>query len=144
MSKICDRKYEANSLYSLKQIDGVACCPSCEQPAACHGKPVMDRVAWWALVGGTGTSSKAIAKHMTGYISDDAFGFMPPSDSADRGRCIKLLELVPEWLPRLSEMCKYDTQKPQGIVISSSGISADTNTWFKQIPLIVQEGKFSA
>ena len=44
----------------------------------------------------------------------------------DLRRCIRLLELIPEWLPRLQEMVKYDAPetKPQGIVIGGSGISA--------------------
>lgn len=143
MSKICDRNYSANSLYTMKMIDGVACCPSCNQPAICHHKSVEQRALFWALAGSTGTSSKAIAKHMTGYSSEGAFGFMPPSDRDDRSRCIRLLELIPEWLPRLKEMVKYDApeSKPQGIVIGGSGISAYDNSWSKQIPLILQEGK---
>lgn len=143
MSKICDRNYEGNAMYSVKQIDGVACCPSCHQPAICHGKSVSERALWWALAGQTGVSSKAIAKHMTGYSAEGAFGFMPPSDSSDRGRCQRLLELIPEWIARLPEMVKYDAPegKPRGIVIGASGITADTNTWSKQIPLILMEVK---
>lgn len=143
MSKICDRNYEGNSLLSTKVIDGITCCPSCNQPAACHGKSVTERALFWVLAMHTGTSSSAIAKHMTGYADAAFMGFRPPYDAGDRGRCISLLELVPEWLPRLNEMVKYDgpDKKGSGIVISSSGISADTNTWSKQIPLILQEGK---
>lgn len=143
MSKICDRNYADNGMYTVKQIDGVGCCPSCEQPVQCHGKPVEVRALFWALAGESGISSKAIAKHMTGFSAEGAFGFMPPSDSDDRRRCIRLLELIPEWLPRLNEMVKYDSpeKKPNGIVINSSGISAYDNSWSKQIPLILQEGK---
>ncbi len=87
----------------------------------------------------TGSSSKAIAQHMATGMSSG----MPPSDRDDRSRCIKLLELVPEWLLRLAELHKYDAPdlKPQGIVIGGSGISAYDNSWQKQIPLIIQEGK---
>lgn len=145
MSKICDRNYQANQAYTVKMIDGVGCCPLCEQPAICHGKPVEVRALHWALAGETGTSSKAIAKHMTGFSAEGAFGFMPPSDASDRRRCIRLLELIPEWLPRLDEMKKYDAPdtKPTGIVIGGSGISAYDNSWSKQIPLIVSEGNFA-
>jgi hypothetical protein len=146
MSKICDRNYTGASMYSVKQIDGVGCCPSCNQPAICHGKTVTERALFWALAGSTGTSSKAIAKHFTGFSSEQPFGFMPPSDRDDRSRCIKLLELIPEWLPRLNEMKKYDApeDKPQGIVINNSGIGAYDNSWAKQIPLIAKEGNFYA
>lgn len=139
MSKICDRNYSGNSLYTAKLIDGLACCPSCNQPAICHGKMVEYRAMFWALHGSTGSSSKSIAQHMATALSDGR----PPSDADDRSRCIRLLELVPEWIARLPEMVKYDKPgvKQDGFVINSSGISADTNTWSKQIPLMVQEGK---
>lgn len=145
MSKICDRNYQGNAMYSVKQIDGVGCCPSCNQPAICHGKSVEQRALFWALAGAAGTSSKAIAKHFTGFAAEQPNGFMPPSDADDRSRCIRLLELIPEWLPRLDEMKKYDAPetKPQGIVINNSGISAYDNSWSKQIPLIVREGNFA-
>lgn len=139
MSKICDRNYAGNGMYSVKKIKGIGCCPSCEQPADCHGKPIEYRALFWALHGSTGSSSLSIAQHMATGLSSG----MPPSDADDRSRCIRLLELIPEWLPRLKEMVKYDApkEKPAGLVINSSGISADTNTWSKQIPLIIQEGR---
>lgn len=139
MSKICDRNYSEGSMYTVKQIDGVGCCPSCEQPAACHGKSPQYRALFWALHYSTGMSSKSIAQHMATGVSDGR----PPSDADDRSRCIRLLELVPEYIPRLKEMLKYDApdKKPEGFVISNSGISAYDNSWSKQIPLILQEGK---
>lgn len=141
MSKICDRNYTGGSMLSVKMINGIGCCPSCNQPAECHQKPVEYRALFWALHMNTGSSSKSIAQHMATGISQG----MPPSDRDDRSRCIKLLELVPEWLPRLDELKKYDTpdKKPDGFVINSSGISAYDNSWSKQIPLIVSEGNFA-
>ena len=142
MSKICDRSYADNLMLSATMIDGVACCPSCQQPTICHNLSVEARALFWALAMSTGTSSKAIAKHMTGFSAEEAFGFRPPSDRDDRSRCIRLLHLIPEWIPRLKEMVKYDApdEQPTGLIINSSGISADTNKWAKQIPLIMQEG----
>ena len=138
MSKICNRNYGDNLMLSVKMKDGVGYCPSCNQPAKCHNKPVEERALFWALSSDTGVSSESIARHMTG----GGGRISPPSDSSDRGRCIRLLELIPEWIPRLKEMLKYDNEeKPQGFIINSSGISADTNTWAKQIPLILMEGK---
>lgn len=144
MGKICDRNYSGASMYSVKQIDGIGCCPSCNQPTACHGQSVEYRALFWALNYHTGTSSTALARHMSGHPQGSWSS--PPSDSSDRGRCIKLLELIPEWLPRLDEMKKYDAEdkKPQGIVINGSGISAYDNSWSKQIPLIAKEGNFYA
>jgi hypothetical protein len=141
MSKICDRNYTGNAAFTVEVINGVNCCPLCKKPAICHGKPVEQRALFWALSGDTGISSEAIAKHMTGYAP---VRMSPPSDSSDRGRCIRLLELIPEWLPRLKEMVQYDTtQKQDGFIVNSSGISAYDNSWSKQIPLIVSEGNFA-
>lgn len=142
MSKICDRNYKGASMYSVKMVNGIGCCPSCEQPTECHGKSVEYRALFWALHGSTGSSSKSIAQHMATGIGEG----MPPSDADDRRRCIQLLELVPEWLPRLNEMKKYDApdDQPQGITIGGSGISVYENSWSKQIPLIAKEGNFYA
>lgn len=143
MSKICNRSYQDNALLTVKMIKDVACCPSCEKPAICHGKPVEQRALFWALSGDTSISSKSIMAHMTNNQKNDSFGMMPPSDADDRGRCIRLLELIPEWIPRLDEMKQYDAEgkKPDGVVINGSGISAYDNSWSKQINLILQEGK---
>jgi hypothetical protein len=140
VSKICDRNYKANQAYTVKMINGIGCCPLCEKPTLAHGKSIEYRTLLWLLSDDTGMSSKSIARHMA--LGHDMGYSSPPSDSGDRGRCIRLLELIPEWLPRLDEMRQYDAvdKKTQGFVISSSGITADQNTWAKQIPLIVKEG----
>lgn len=139
---ICTRKYSENSLLATKEINGVACCTNCEKPVEAHNQMIERRYLIWSLAGDTGISSETLAAHMLGVKKGGHFGMQPPSDSADRGRCIRLLELIPEWLPRLKEMVQYDNGKPSGITISSSGINTDTNTWSKQIPLILMEGKF--
>lgn len=140
MSKICDRGYEGGSLLSVKKINGVLCCPSCEKPAICHGKPIYQRALFWALSGDTGVSSETLARHMLGYRIEGKFE-SPPSDADDRGRCIRLLELVPEWIPRLPELIKPISPSSEGITINSSGINAQRNSWAEQIPLILKEGK---
>jgi hypothetical protein len=127
-------------MYSVKIIDNIGCCPVCEHPTQCHGASVDYRALYWVLTGDTGISSKAISKHMLNIAIEGMFGFMPPSDSSDRRRCIKLLELIPEWIDRLPEMVRYDDKPDTGIVINSSGISAYSNSWAKQIPLIIKEG----
>jgi hypothetical protein len=137
--KICERNYSTGSLLATKLARGVETCPQCEKPAICHGKTVKERVMFWALIGNTGTSSKTIAMHMVGTGYKDWFSW-PPMDSGDRARCIKLLELVPEWITRLPEMVQYDGKSDPGIVINSSGINLDTNTWSRQIPMIIKEG----
>lgn len=140
MSKICDRNYKGNAAYTVKQIDGIGCCPLCEQPTACHGQSIEYRALFWALNYHTGVSSTTLARHMSGHPQGSWSS--PPSDADDRSRCIRVLNLVPEWIPRLQEMVKYDSEKKNdGFIINSSGIGADHNTWAKQIPLIMQEGK---
>ena len=76
MSKICDRNYSEGSMYTVKQIDGVGCCPSCEQPTQCHGKPVEVRALFWSLAGETGISSKA-KQAITSLIKELVAGAKP-------------------------------------------------------------------
>lgn len=57
-------------------------------------------VAVWALTGRTGMSSKAIAAHLLGLECDGSY----PHDGGDFGRCEKLLEAVPSFRERLTEM----------------------------------------
>lgn len=138
MSKLCTRDYGGNSLLSAKMINGLPHCPLCEKPVLCHGRDIATRALFWALAGETGISSEAIEKHMLGFVDDR---MSPPSDASDRGRCIRLLELIPEWIPRLPEMVQYDVQREEGIVINASGLHTQTNGWEKQIPLILREGR---
>ena len=66
-------------------------------------KTVEQRIIPWFLSGDTGLSSKTICAHMMGIpYEGDA-----PSDTSDLGRCIRLLELVPEWKPRIKEMAQH-------------------------------------
>ncbi len=61
------------------------------------------RLVAWLSSGDTGVSSHAIAAHMSG---DDKprLGWGYPSDPDDLGRCLRLLELFPEWKSRVGEM----------------------------------------
>lgn len=62
------------------------------------------RALKWALGGDTGASSEAICAHMTGS-KPEAWSY--PSDPADLGRCLRLLDGFPEWKSRISEMATY-------------------------------------
>lgn len=140
MSKLCDRTYGDGSMYSKVMVDGISKCPNCANPTKCHGQTIDSRALFWSMMNDRGVSSEAIARHMTGLPT---LRMMPPSDADDRGRCIRLLELIPEWINRLPEMVQYDQRQPQeGIVINSAGVSAYSNSWQKQIPIILREGKF--
>lgn len=59
-----------------------------------------ERMAEWLNGSDTGMSSKAIFHYMTLGVKNGA----APSDSADLGRCVRLLDRFPEWQPRMPEM----------------------------------------
>jgi hypothetical protein len=65
--------------------------------------PIDKRVITWMFSGDTGMSSKAICAHMLGLKYDKSH----PSDPSDLGRCLRLLELIPEWKPRIQEMAQH-------------------------------------
>lgn len=68
---------------------------------------IYQRAAVWALSGDTGASSSAIARHMLGVRGISCHS---PRDSADLGRCLRLLDAVPEWRERMPEMAKYSPE----------------------------------
>lgn len=100
------------------------------------GDTVERRALKWALSNDTGTSSETLAAFMLGV--EKGGWSSPPSDSADRGRCIRLLKLIPEWLPRLPELA---TAGP-GDAKTVNGSTEHNSKWSAQIPLILQEGGF--
>jgi hypothetical protein len=64
------------------------------------------RVLTWALTGETGASSKCLAAHLTGNECDGNY----PHDGGDFGKCIGLLNAVPELrplLPKMAEVNRY-------------------------------------
>lgn len=61
------------------------------------------RALRWALGKNVGASSKSIARHMMG-MDQGSLGASYPLDGGDLGRCIALLDAVPEWRSRLPEM----------------------------------------
>ena len=62
----------------------------------------LKRVSQWIVGEDTGLSAIAIWSSMMGVQPED--GFSTPSDPTDLGRSLRLLELVPEWKARISEM----------------------------------------
>lgn len=60
------------------------------------------RAAKWAATSNTGTSSLALMGVMLGEKPKTSFCY--PHDGGDLGRCIGLLNAVPEWRSRLDEM----------------------------------------
>lgn len=62
---------------------------------------IEERANRWRESGDTGASSKTIWGVMMGLPYRHA---SHPLDGDDLGRCIRLLERIPEWKPRLPEM----------------------------------------
>lgn len=101
---------------------------------------IRKRALEWALSDDTGTSSETMCCYFTGSPMRRWSG--APSDAADRGRCIRLLKLIPEWVERLDELKSLDVG-----TVSINGAdpiprSQDTHSWTHQIPLIIEEGGF--
>lgn len=66
---------------------------------------IETRALHWLMSGDTGASSKSICAHMQGIQKSDYASY--PRDPADLGRCLRLLEIMPEWKPRIQEMAVY-------------------------------------
>lgn len=64
---------------------------------------IASRANAWIVGDDTGASSTAIWAHMMG-AGAPRFGWSYPLDPDDLGRCLRLLELIPEWKPRMPEM----------------------------------------
>jgi len=62
---------------------------------------VEKRAAEWIVSGDTGVSSEAIWAVMMGVNAEWA---SVPWDSEDFGRCLRLIEKIPEWKKRLPEV----------------------------------------
>lgn len=61
---------------------------------------VYERAYRWRDAGDTGLSSMAIWMTMMGLPSERDH----PYDPSDLGRCLRLLERIPEWKPRVKEL----------------------------------------
>lgn len=66
-------------------------------------KSLERRVISWLLSDDTGASSTSICAHMLGEPCE---GYAP-SDCSDLGRCLRLLDVVPDWGLRVHEMAAY-------------------------------------
>jgi len=70
-----------------------------------------ERINFWHRSLDKGASSismwKVLSKVFSGESSEEIY---IPYDSADFGRCVRLLDLIPEWKPRLSEVAEISSQ----------------------------------
>jgi len=65
------------------------------------------RALRWAVSEDVGSSSKALAAVMSGNPPKKGH-VSYPLDGGDLGRCLRLLEMVPEWRARIKEMGAYN------------------------------------
>lgn len=94
------------------------------------------KIVDWATGDDTGVSSEALCRFMLG-LKLGHWSNSAPSDAADRGRCIRLLNLIPEWWDRLDEMSKIPSREVN--IWSKKGLEVRNEGWKEQIPLIKQE-----
>jgi len=100
-----------------------------------QGQDSMEALLKWASSEDTGASSISLFKHMLGFEDNRNAS---PMDAGDRGRCIRLLNLMPEWWDRLDEMAEKPST--QSIVFNGGGLDVEEHGWKEQIPLIRKEG----
>lgn len=101
---------------------------------------INHRAFKWLLGSDTGISSETLCAHMLGIEKTGPFGRQAPSDAADRARCIRLLKLIPEWVPRLDELKALDTGKISVNGAPAIPLSQHYQSWTQQLPYIRQEG----
>lgn len=99
--KVSQKKFEKACIAALE----AAGCPlgyDTSMPGA--DASIEQRAAAWLCDGRVGTSSRAIHDHMLGLEAKR--GYSHPHDPDDLNRCLLLLELIPEWKPRMPEMAQ--------------------------------------
>lgn len=86
-----------------KALEAAGCALGYDTSMPGGDTAVEQRAAAWMRDGEVGMSSRAIHDHMLGLTPKNGY-FDYPLDPDDLNRCIKLLELIPEWKPRMGEM----------------------------------------
>lgn len=92
----------------VQALQAAGCPPGYDTTMPSQDQPVMIRANAWIVDGDVGASSRAIWSHMMGTPCHE----MPaPRDLDDLNRCLLLLDLIPEWSPRMLEMARYPEWK---------------------------------
>lgn len=97
---ITDAEYESACMKALE----AAGCPLGYDKGLDKSASVEVRAQRWVIDGDVGKSSRAIWAHMTGASMART---APPVDPDDINRCLLLLDLIPEWAPRMGEMAAH-------------------------------------
>jgi hypothetical protein len=108
MAARCPMCGETKKIGIAKQDNGKL-LENCPPPLPGTIPDVAERLVAWLSSGDTGISSKALAAHMSGREDADTrgWGWRHPSDPDDLGRCLRLIELFPEWKARIGEMAMH-------------------------------------
>ena len=99
--KVSQKKFEQVCVKALEE----AGCPlgyDTSMPGA--DASIEQRAVAWIRDGEVGMSSRAIHDHMLGLEARE--GYSHPHDLDDLNRCMLLLDLIPEWVPRMPEMAQ--------------------------------------
>jgi hypothetical protein len=97
--KVSQKGFEAAC---VKALDAAGCSLGYDTGLPGSESSIADRAQAWLLNGRVGMSAKAIYCHMTGNTDKDRWNH--PHDPDDLNRCLILLDLIPEWRPRMLEM----------------------------------------
>lgn len=100
--KVTQKKFEAAC---VKALEGAGCPIGYDTTMPGAEKTVSERAQAWLLNGRVGMSARAIYCHMT--ESQDKERWNHPHDPDDLNRCLLLLDLIPEWRPRMGEMAAH-------------------------------------
>lgn len=102
--RVSQKKFEKACVEALEK----AGCPlgyDTTMPGA--SASIEDRAKRWIVDGRVGMSSRAIWSSMMGETAKD---MSYPRDPADLNRCLLLLDLIPEWKPRIPDMAQHSPQ----------------------------------
>ncbi|HCF3913442.1 TPA: hypothetical protein NID53_001048 [Pseudomonas aeruginosa] len=111
----------------VKALDIAGCPLGYDTSMPGTGSTIEERAARWLRDGQVGASSRAIHDHMLGLPMERHHAAYP-HDPDDLNRCLLLLNLIPEWAPRIREMAQH-----------SQEWAALVSSWGKLTNLFLQE-----
>ncbi len=105
-----------------------------EERGIAKGREELLKVLDWATGDDVGASSKFLCRFMLGLPTPDV---SVPFDSADRGRCIRLLNSIPGWWNRIDELVNLPSRQVN--FFSNGALSTREEGWKQQTEIIKKE-----